>query len=79
MRSAELKLAEWHRLYRELAQAQSQLVANVLSPGEEAERLRQRIARLQNESEAALEALHAAIAAAKKNLKTSPTAPIPKR
>ncbi len=65
MRNAETKLAEWHLLYQQLAQAQAQLVASVLAPGEEAERLRARIDRLQIECEAALQALHAAVARVK--------------
>jgi uncharacterized membrane protein len=65
MRAAEAKLAEWHRLYLELAQAQSALVERVLGTTQEAEELRSRIATLQRESDLALQALHDAVAAAK--------------
>ena len=63
MRPFELKLSEWHRLYQEVGTVERALADALLRGShEESERLRQRAAILHKESEAAMEALQAAIA-----------------
>jgi hypothetical protein len=53
MRTVEAKLADWHRLYKELAQAQSRLAHG---DAQEAE-----VARLQRDCDAALDVVHTLI------------------
>lgn len=60
MRTVEAKLADWHRLYKELAQAQSRLQeGGALLDGPLARtELEEEVARLQRECDVALDAVH---------------------
>jgi hypothetical protein len=60
MRTVEAKLADWHRLYKELAQAQSRLEAGGVLPHDGSERgeLEAEVARLQRDCDVALDAVH---------------------
>ena len=63
MGTVETKLAEWHRLYKELAQAQSRLAHGDTSTlaGPERDELEAEVARLQRDCDAALEVVHSLI------------------
>jgi len=63
MRTVETKLAEWHRLYKELAQAQSRLAHGdtLTLAGAERDELEADVARLQRDCDAALEVVHSLI------------------
>jgi hypothetical protein len=63
MRTVEAKLADWHRLYKELAQAQSRLAqSDTLPPAGPARgELEAEVARLQRDCDAALEVVHTLI------------------
>jgi hypothetical protein len=66
MRQVEIKLSHWHRLYKELGTVERELADSVLRRAhEENERLRARAAILQQESEAAFQALVTALQSAK--------------
>ena len=60
MRTVEAKLADWHRLYKELAQAQSRLEQGGALPHDGAGRgeLESEVARLQRDCDVALDAVH---------------------
>ena len=60
MRTVEAKLADWHRLYKELAQAQSRLESGGALPDDRAGRgeLEAEVARLQRDCDVALDAVH---------------------
>lgn len=60
MRTVEAKLADWHRLYKELAQAQSRLEQGGALPHDGAGRreLESEVARLQRDCGVALDAVH---------------------
>lgn len=60
MRTVEAKLADWHRLYKELAQAQSRLEQGGALPDGRAARgeLEAEVARLQRDCDVALDAVH---------------------
>jgi len=60
MRTVEAKLADWHRLYKELAQAQSRLEADGPLSGAGGARgeLEAEVARLQRDCDVALDAVH---------------------
>jgi hypothetical protein len=60
MRTVEAKLADWHRLYKELAQAQSRLEEGGALPHDGVGRgeLEADVARLQRDCDAALDVVH---------------------
>lgn len=60
MRTVESKLADWHRLYKELAQAQSRLEQTTAVSDADAGRgeLEEEVARLQRDCDVALDAVH---------------------
>jgi len=57
MRTVEVKLADWHRLYKELAEAQSRLAQQSALPPRDQNRagLEAEVARLQRDCDAALD------------------------
>jgi hypothetical protein len=63
MRTVETKLADWHRLYKELAQAQSRLEQGGALPEDVSGRgeLEAEVARLQRDCDAALDVVHTLI------------------
>jgi hypothetical protein len=63
MRTVEAKLAEWHHLYKELAQAQSRLAHGdtVTLAGVQRGEMEAEVARLQRDCDAALEAVQVLI------------------
>ena len=63
MRTVEAKLADWHRLYKELAHAQSRLEQGDTLPEARAVRgeLEAEVARLQRDCDAALDVVHTLI------------------
>jgi hypothetical protein len=60
MRTVEAKLADWHRLYKELSEAQSRLEQGGALSGDGAGRgeLEAEVARLQRDCDVALDAVH---------------------
>ncbi len=67
MRTVEAKLADWHRLYKELAQAQSRLEegGTLLDAGAGRGELEAHVARLQRDCDVALDAVHSVLYAGK--------------
>jgi hypothetical protein len=68
MQEVELKLAQWRKLYSELTQARQELlVAKSRRPAgnNETAKLAERVRQLQEECDAALDAVHALLAARK--------------
>jgi hypothetical protein len=63
MRTVEAKLADWHRLYKELAQAQARLEQGGALPQDACGRgeLEAEVARLQRDCDAALDVVHTLI------------------
>lgn len=63
MRTVETKLADWHRLYKELAQAQSRLAqgGDWCDAGMGRDELEAEVARLQRDCDAALNVVHTLI------------------
>jgi hypothetical protein len=57
MRTVEAKLADWHRLYKELAQAQSRLAQGDTLPPARGQ-LEADVARLKRDCDAALDVVH---------------------
>ena len=57
----EAKLYEWHQLYQELEQAQSEMVLGTVNCAEATQAARTRIARLQHETQTAMDVLRAAL------------------
>lgn len=74
MRTVETKLADWHRLYKELAQAQSRLEEGgslldaVAGRGE----LEAEVARLQRDCDVALDAVHSVLYGRKSSDRVEP-------
>lgn len=60
MRNVEIKLAAWHRLYKELGDAESRLAGAAARPSEgpDRSRLEAEVARLKLDCESAFESLH---------------------
>jgi hypothetical protein len=60
MRTVEAKLADWHRLYKELSEAQSRLEQGgaLSDDGAGRRELEVEVARLQRDCDAALDAVH---------------------
>ena len=63
MRTVETKLADWHRLYKELAEAQSRLEegGTLSDAGVGRGELEAEVARLQRDCDAALDVVHTLI------------------
>lgn len=63
MRTVEAKLADWHRLYKELAQAQARLAQGDTPPpaGPARGDLEAEVARLRRDCDAALDVVHTLI------------------
>ncbi|MDP3672942.1 MAG: hypothetical protein Q8R69_25040 [Telluria sp.] len=63
MRTVETKLADWHRLYKELAQAQTRLAQGDALPSASPMRsaLEEDVARLRRDCDAALDVVHTLI------------------
>lgn len=55
MRTVEAKLADWNRLYNELAQAQARLAGPTKLPASERAELEAEVARLQRDCDSALD------------------------
>jgi len=74
MRTVEAKLADWHRLYKELAQAQSRLQEGGALPDVGAGRseLEEEVARLQRDCDAALDAVHTLLYSRKSGVRVEP-------